>query len=587
MRSFPVQVRTMDAELNFNDIEYKATGKDLFELICRTIGLREMWYFGLQFEDSKGNTLWLKHDKKIVDHDVVKREPRSFLFMVKFYPEDVSEELIQEVTQHLFFLQAKHDILMMNVYCPSEATVLLASYALQAKYGDYEEGTFQPDVLPLEELLPQRVVDQYQMTREMWAEKIKEYHVKCFGMARDEAEMEYLKIVQDLEMYGINYFEIKNKRNSDLWLGVTGVGLHIYEHDNRLTPKVTFPWNEIKNISYKDRKFVIKLMDKKTDFVFVVPKLKTNKTILELCVGNHELFMRRRKPDTMEVQQMKSQAREDRARKQAEREQLTKEKQLREEAQHEKEELQKRLHELQQQFLQSQEALLRSEETVDLLAEKVRIADEESLLLSQKAAESEAEKQRIQIAAIKTEEEKMLMERRAQEAELIAQRIVEECERRTKEAQQLKTELTLARIAEKSAREKYQDILRSSVYQDLGGLSYASSYSGLSSGIDDLHLESSLSLTVNNEAMCDNTDMDTLSREIEKERIEYMEKSKNLHDQLKELKSEIEVLKVEDKQSLFDVLHEQNVNRGENKYSTLGKVKMGSAKARVQFYEEL
>lgn len=56
--------------------------------------------------------------------------------------------------------------------------------------------------------------------------------------------------------------------------------------------------------------------------------------------------------------------------------------------------------------------------------------------------------------------------------------------------------------------------------QGLGGLSYASSYSGLSSGIDDLHLESSLNNVniVNNEAMCDNTDMDTLSREIEKER---------------------------------------------------------------------
>lgn len=38
---------------------------------------------------------------------------------------------------------------------------------------------------------------------------------------------------------------------------------------------------------------------------------------------------------------------------------------------------------------------------MDLLAEKVRIAEEEALLLSQKAAESEAEKQRIHIAAIK------------------------------------------------------------------------------------------------------------------------------------------------------------------------------------------
>lgn len=29
------------------------------------------------------------------------------------------------------------------------------------------------------------------------------------GMGREEAQMEYLKIVQDLDMYGINYFQIK------------------------------------------------------------------------------------------------------------------------------------------------------------------------------------------------------------------------------------------------------------------------------------------------------------------------------------------------------------------------------------------
>ena len=32
-------------------------------------------------------------------------QPVSFLFLGKFYPEDVSEELVQEITQHLFFLQ--------------------------------------------------------------------------------------------------------------------------------------------------------------------------------------------------------------------------------------------------------------------------------------------------------------------------------------------------------------------------------------------------------------------------------------------------------------------------------------------------
>jgi hypothetical protein len=36
-------------------------------------------------------------------------------------------------------------------------------------------------------------------------------------------------------------------------------------------------------------------------------------------MGNHELYMRRRKPDTIEVQQMKAQAREEKHHKQMER----------------------------------------------------------------------------------------------------------------------------------------------------------------------------------------------------------------------------------------------------------------------------
>lgn len=46
----------------------------------------------------------------------------------------------------------------------------------------------------------------------------------------------------------------QNKKNTDLWLGVDALGLNIYERDNRLNPKVNFPWNEIKNISFKDKK---------------------------------------------------------------------------------------------------------------------------------------------------------------------------------------------------------------------------------------------------------------------------------------------------------------------------------------------
>jgi hypothetical protein len=52
-------------------------------------------------------------------------------------------------------------------------------------------------------------------------------------VCRDDAMMEYLKIAQDLEMYGVNYFDIKNKKGSELWLGVDALGLNIYEKDDK------------------------------------------------------------------------------------------------------------------------------------------------------------------------------------------------------------------------------------------------------------------------------------------------------------------------------------------------------------------
>ena len=69
---------------------------------------------------------------QVLDKGIPKESPIPFLFLAKFYVEDVSE-LIQEITQHLFYMQVKSSILNMDVYCPPEAAVLLASYAVQAK----------------------------------------------------------------------------------------------------------------------------------------------------------------------------------------------------------------------------------------------------------------------------------------------------------------------------------------------------------------------------------------------------------------------------------------------------------------------
>lgn len=42
----------------------KWKGKDLFDQVCRALGLRESWYFGLWYS-VKGMGIWLKMDKKV------------------------------------------------------------------------------------------------------------------------------------------------------------------------------------------------------------------------------------------------------------------------------------------------------------------------------------------------------------------------------------------------------------------------------------------------------------------------------------------------------------------------------------------
>lgn len=74
-------------------------------------------------------------DFLVQDQGIPQQTTMPFMFLAKFYPEEVAEELVQEVTQHLFFLQVNRAILAMDIYCPPEASVLLASYHVQAKVG--------------------------------------------------------------------------------------------------------------------------------------------------------------------------------------------------------------------------------------------------------------------------------------------------------------------------------------------------------------------------------------------------------------------------------------------------------------------
>nr|XP_034996163.1 merlin-like isoform X6 [Zootoca vivipara]XP_034996164.1 merlin-like isoform X6 [Zootoca vivipara]XP_034996165.1 merlin-like isoform X6 [Zootoca vivipara]XP_034996166.1 merlin-like isoform X6 [Zootoca vivipara] len=381
------------------------------------------------------------------------------------------------------------------------------------------------------------------MTPDMWEERITAWYAGHRGIARYEAELNYLKIAQDLEMYGVNYFPIAQKKNcTDFLLGVDAKGIHVYNINNRFSPNKSFEWSSIRNISYSEKELTIKPIDKKAEvFKFFSSQPKVNKQIMQLFIGNHDLFMRRRRVDPIEIQQMKAQAREEKARKKMEHQRLAREKQLREEAERAKEELERRLFEVEDKARQANEALRRSEAAAELLAEKAQIAEEEAKLLAQNAAEAEQERHRLEMAALKTKEEKLLMEHKMREAELIAMKLVKESDRRAKEAEHLKQDLQEARNAEEKAKQKLQDVGKLNPPSNAAKGTQPSSVDSRDVCPDKVSIKLDLR----------DIDLKRLSLEIERERLDYLDKSRKFEDRLKELKSEIHALKVEERHAGF------------------------------------
>jgi len=571
-----VRVTTIDAELEFA-IQPNTTGKQLFDQVVKTIGLREIWFFGLQYTDSKGYQTWLKLNKKVLSQDVKKESPLQFKFRAKFYPEDVAEEIIQDITLRLFYLQVKNAILSDEIYCPPETSVLLASYAVQAKYGDFQKDLHAPGFLANDRLLPERVMQQHKLSREEWEERITNWYGEHRGMLREDAMMEYLKIAQDLEMYGVNYFEIKNKKGTELWLGVDALGLNIYEKDDRLTPKIGFPWSEIRNISFNDRKFVIKPIDKKApDFVFFAPRLRINKRILTLCMGNHELYMRRRKPDTIEVQQMKAQNKEEKLAKQQEREKLQREIAAREKAEKMQAEYEERFRSMQQEMERRQGELSTAQETIKKLEEQLRetqVAKEELVQQQQELHEMMI---RLEESKNLEAEERARLEEEINSKRVEVEEIVSEVQRKEEENRQLQAEMEEARRRQDEAS---QALIAASTtpkhhhLQEMDG--------------DSDNDEDEESKMTNGDTSRDLMNYDDDVNDPVNERITLAEKNERLQSQLRSLKEDLANTRDDQRETTMDKIHKENVKQGRDKYKTLREVRKGNTKRRVDQFENM
>jgi len=380
-----VRVTTYDTELEYT-VKRKTTGQALFDQVVQTIGVRETWYFGLRHKTKTDKVAWLDLVKKIAKQDVKKDGNfMRFDFRVKFYPEDI-DEILQVKTLKLFFQQVKNDILSENLFATADKCVLLASYAAQSKHGDYDEEEHAEGYLSKDKLLPKEVVDKHTLTSDEWEAKVSTFHKNHSGVTKEEAMMEYLKLAQDLEMFGITYYPVTNKQGSEVDMGIDSRGINIYKKGDKLNPNVSFPWSEVTTVkpSKKDLKIKLQAPNNQKTPPFIIKTLDAA-IIMDMATGNQKLFVMRRKQDSLEMQQMKRERDDRRAHEAATNAKLKREMTERHKSQAAAKDFEEKFMAMQAQMREHQEELAKAQQRIAELEQQLKESSEakEALIAQQ------------------------------------------------------------------------------------------------------------------------------------------------------------------------------------------------------------
>ncbi|XP_058403432.1 tyrosine-protein phosphatase non-receptor type 13 isoform X2 [Diceros bicornis minor] len=282
----------------------KTICKDVFDMVVAHIGLVEHHLFALAtLKDNE--YFFVDPDLKLtkVAPEGWKEEPKkkskatvnfTLFFRIKFFMDDVS--LIQHtLTCHQYYLQLRKDILEERMHCDDETSLLLASLALQAEYGDYQPEVHGVSYFRLEHYLPPRVMEKLDLS--YVKEELPKLHNTYVGASEKETELEFLKVCQRLTEYGVHFHRVhpEKKSQTGILLGVCPKGVLVFEvHNGVRTLVLRFPWRETKKISFSKKKITLQNTSDGIKHAFQTDNSKVCQYLLRLCSSQHKFQLQMR-----------------------------------------------------------------------------------------------------------------------------------------------------------------------------------------------------------------------------------------------------------------------------------------------------
>lgn len=289
LKSLSATVIFLDDTQHTFQLDKRAKGQILLDLVFQHLELVEKDYFGLQYAEngvaictySPDVMRWLDPSKPVKKQ--IRSKGGQFYFRVKFYVSDPSK-LQEEYTRYQFYLQIRRDILQGKLQLSPSTACLIASYTVQSELGDYHPEEHGPGYLSRLQLIPGQ-------TEEM-EKKIAELHKLHKGQLPADAEFNFLDHAKRLDMYGVELHKARDSTNKEIQLGVTSIGLVVFQNGIKIN---VFSWSKIVKISFKRKQFFIQLRREQSEnydtlLGFNMQTYRSSKNLWKACVEHHTFF---------------------------------------------------------------------------------------------------------------------------------------------------------------------------------------------------------------------------------------------------------------------------------------------------------
>ncbi|KAL9847148.1 FERM and PDZ domain-containing protein 2 [Geothlypis trichas] len=278
------------------DIKTKA--RDVFNTVVAYANLVEHFYFGLAYLKGK-EFFFLDEDTKLykVAPDGWNDQPKkkmsiinfTLFIRIKFFVNHFN--VIQHgLTRHQFYLQLRKDILEERLYCSDETALKLGALALQAELGNYASEMHGKSYFRVEDYVPASRIEK--MTLAYVQRELAKLHRMNRSLFEDEAELEFLKVTQQLPEYGVLFYRVSQEKKGtegDIILGICAKGIIVYENKNHTRiASLRFQWRETERISAHRKKFMIESSFSGKKHTFITDTAKTCKYLLDLCSAQHK-----------------------------------------------------------------------------------------------------------------------------------------------------------------------------------------------------------------------------------------------------------------------------------------------------------